>query len=110
MFTSCVRPIVHRPPRCLKESQINSSKSHEPTLRHIANIRSLVYRTYQDTGIPAYDAVLHKDVLVIPAVLALLGDNPMQSELASHIGLTARLFCRVCWDVPYLAPCQRFGE
>lgn len=34
---------------------------------------------------------------MIPDVLALLGDNPMQSELASHIGLTARLFCRVCW-------------
>jgi hypothetical protein len=34
---------------------------------------------------------------VIPAVLAMLGDNPMQSELACHIGLTARLFCRICW-------------
>lgn len=67
------------------------------TFCHIADIRSPAYRTYQDTGISAYDAVLHEDVLVIPAVLALLGDNPMQSELACHIGLTARLFCRVCW-------------
>lgn len=52
---------------------------------------------YQKTGIDAYDVHLDEEVLVIPDVLALLGDNPMQSELACHIGLTARLFCRVCW-------------
>jgi len=34
--------------------------------------------------------------LVIPSVLALLGDNPMQSEMACHIGLMGKLFCRVC--------------
>lgn len=38
-----------------------------------------------------------EEVLVIPAVLALLGDNPMQSELACHMGMAARLFCWVCW-------------
>ncbi|KAJ6461447.1 hypothetical protein C8R45DRAFT_1056025 [Mycena sanguinolenta] len=36
-------------------------------------------------------------VLVIPEVLALLGDNPMQSEFACHIGLRGKLFCRACW-------------
>lgn len=35
-------------------------------------------------------------VLIIIFVLALLGDNPMQSELAGHIGLRAKFFCRVC--------------
>ncbi|KAJ7694731.1 hypothetical protein B0H14DRAFT_3659912 [Mycena olivaceomarginata] len=30
-------------------------------------------------------------------VLALLGDNPMQSEFACHIGLRGKLFCRACW-------------
>ena len=34
---------------------------------------------------------------MIPAVLALLGDNPMQSELACHIGLMGKFFCRHCW-------------
>lgn len=34
---------------------------------------------------------------MLPDVLALLGDNPMQSELACHSGLAARLFCRICW-------------
>lgn len=51
----------------------------------------------QREGITAWDCVDREEVLVIPAVLALLGDNPMQSELASHIGLTARMFCRICW-------------
>jgi hypothetical protein len=36
-------------------------------------------------------------VLVIPSVMALLGDNPMQSEFACHIGLRGKLFCRACW-------------
>lgn len=28
--------------------------------------------------------------------MALLGDNPMQSELACHVGLMGKYFCRVC--------------
>lgn len=36
-------------------------------------------------------------VLVIPEVLALLGDNPMQSEFAFHVGLRGKLFRRACW-------------
>jgi hypothetical protein len=27
----------------------------------------------------------------------MLGDNPMQSEFACHIGFRGRFFCRVCW-------------
>ena len=33
---------------------------------------------------------------MIPVVLAILGDNPMQSEIACHVGLAGRFFCRVC--------------
>ena len=36
-------------------------------------------------------------MLVIPVVLAMLGDNPMQSELACHVGLAGKFFCRCCW-------------
>lgn len=42
------------------------------------------------------DSQLKDLVLVIPSVLALLGDNPMQSEFACHIGFRGRLFCHIC--------------
>ncbi|KAF7329540.1 hypothetical protein MKEN_00216800 [Mycena kentingensis (nom. inval.)] len=48
----------------------------------------------QTDGIWAWDVVLQELVLVIPSVLALLGDNPMQSEFACHIGFVGKYFCR----------------
>ncbi|KAJ7641154.1 hypothetical protein FB45DRAFT_1124604 [Roridomyces roridus] len=51
----------------------------------------------QEKGIWAWDSHYHELVLVIPSVLAMLGDNPMQSEFACHIGFRGKLFCRACW-------------
>jgi hypothetical protein len=34
--------------------------------------------------------------MLMPWVLAMAGDNPMQSEFSSHIGLCGTSFCRVC--------------
>ncbi|KAI0309028.1 hypothetical protein OF83DRAFT_1072641 [Amylostereum chailletii] len=50
----------------------------------------------QRDGVWAWDCVLQELVLVIPSVLAMLGDNLMQSEMACHVGLMGKLFCRVC--------------
>lgn len=57
----------------------------------------LTFSKAQDQGIWAWDGVLNEPVLMIPMVLALLGDNPMQSEFACHIGLGGKFFCRACW-------------
>ncbi|KAJ7475625.1 hypothetical protein B0H11DRAFT_2427303 [Mycena galericulata] len=51
----------------------------------------------QERGIWAWDSHYKELVLVIPSVLAMLGDNPMQSEFACHIGFRGKLFCRACW-------------
>ncbi len=50
----------------------------------------------QEHGLAAWDCILNDDVLFIPWLLACLGDNPMQSELSSHIGMQGKFFCRVC--------------
>ncbi|KAF8891836.1 hypothetical protein BD779DRAFT_1437618 [Infundibulicybe gibba] len=47
-------------------------------------------------GIWAWDCIHKEPVLIIPWVVALLGDNPMQSELSCHIGLAGKFFCRNC--------------
>lgn len=55
-----------------------------------------LFRYCQKNGIWAWDCLQEEVVVLIPSVLALLGDNPMQSEFASHIGMNGKLFCRVC--------------
>ncbi len=49
-----------------------------------------------ENGVPAYDAFLQKEVLVVAPVLALLGDNPRHSEVLSHSGGSANKYCRMC--------------
>ncbi|KAK1236064.1 hypothetical protein PQX77_000704 [Marasmius sp. AFHP31] len=51
----------------------------------------------QEHGIWAWDIEDDSPVLLLVWVLALLGDNPMQSEFACHIGLRGKFFCRTCF-------------
>jgi hypothetical protein len=43
------------------------------------------------------DCEKKEPILIFPVILALLGDNPMQSEFACHMGMRGKLFCRACW-------------
>ncbi|KAK0501924.1 hypothetical protein EDD18DRAFT_1346492 [Armillaria luteobubalina] len=51
----------------------------------------------QTKGIWAWDCVNQEAVLLILSIMAMLGDNPMQSEFACHIGLCGKFFCWACW-------------
>ena len=62
----------------------------------VYNAHTNGFRQGQSEGFWAWDIVDQAMILVIPVVLAILGDNPMQSEIACHVGLTGKFFCRVC--------------
>lgn len=47
-------------------------------------------------GVVSYDVSLDMEVLVIAPVLCVLGDNPRHSEIMSHSGSSAKMFCRMC--------------
>jgi hypothetical protein len=55
-----------------------------------------VHSAGQKDGIWVWNYI-HKDyVLLIPSVLSLFGNNPMQSKLSCHSGMCAKCHCRVC--------------
>lgn len=74
---------------------LSLSKSYENAVTLIFS--NVVDREGQSTGFWAWDVVDQQMVLIIPVILAILGDNPMQSELACHVGLAGKLFCRCCF-------------
>ncbi|KAG1871492.1 hypothetical protein F4604DRAFT_2014381 [Suillus subluteus] len=49
-----------------------------------------------ESGIIAWDCKYNKEVMLIPYVLFLAGDNPMQAEECSHASLNCNYFCRTC--------------
>ncbi|KAK7464371.1 hypothetical protein VKT23_006538 [Stygiomarasmius scandens] len=71
-----------------------STSNIAPPLEMLDGIADQIWQEY---GIWAWDAETDEPVLLVLSVLALLGDNPMQSEFACHIGLRGKFFCRHCW-------------
>ncbi|KAJ3835357.1 hypothetical protein F5878DRAFT_628111 [Lentinula raphanica] len=81
-----------------KQSNIHflSTSNLAPPLEMLDGVVEQLERG-QAEGYWAWDVELREMVLVFPSVLAMLGDNPMQSEFACHVGLTGKFFCRCCW-------------
>ncbi|EMD30755.1 hypothetical protein CERSUDRAFT_101017 [Gelatoporia subvermispora B] len=53
-----------------------------------------VLRDAHASGWEVWDSYYNEVVLLLPWILAFLGDNPMASEFASHIGMNGKFFCR----------------
>lgn len=47
-------------------------------------------------GVSVYDAHLQCEVLLIAPVIVVICDNPRASELTSHLGSSAKHYCRMC--------------
>ncbi|VDC00800.1 unnamed protein product [Peniophora sp. CBMAI 1063] len=86
-------------PRAMAQQQQNvhfsCTSNLAPPLEMLDGIASQLEEGQRD-GWWVWDYANNEPVLVIPEVLALLGDNPMQSELSCHIGLMGKYFCRIC--------------
>ena len=50
----------------------------------------------ENEGVQANDAHQKMNVLVITPVMCIVADNPRASELANHLGATAKKYCRIC--------------
>ncbi|KAI0265464.1 hypothetical protein BC834DRAFT_989217, partial [Gloeopeniophorella convolvens] len=72
-----------------------STSNKASPLEMLEHIVSEIQKILQD-GLIAWDCVFREEVMLVAWVLAAMGDNPMQSEFASHIGLRGRHFCRIC--------------
>jgi hypothetical protein len=63
-------------------------------------VKTIVDQLNEDNGLldgmSGYDAAAKEEVLIIGGVLCVLADNPMHSEIISHVGLQGRWFCRIC--------------
>ncbi|KAJ3846380.1 hypothetical protein EV368DRAFT_52883, partial [Lentinula lateritia] len=73
-----------------------ATSNSAPTLEMLDGIADQLHDC-QENGIWAWDSKTQSHVLLLVCVLALLGDNPMQSEFACHISLRGKFFCRTCW-------------
>ncbi|KAI0345233.1 hypothetical protein BDW22DRAFT_1470253, partial [Trametopsis cervina] len=72
-----------------------SSSPHATPMELMEAVRDSI-NAAAETGIPTWDCKYDEEVLLLPYGLLFAGDNPMQAEECSHVGLNANLFCRTC--------------
>ncbi|KAG1756925.1 hypothetical protein EDD22DRAFT_957306 [Suillus occidentalis] len=75
--------------------QFVSSSPHAPPMELMWAMRESIFDAAQ-SGVIVWDCKYNEEVMLIPYVLFLAGDNPMQAEECSHAGLNCNYFCRTC--------------
>ncbi|KAJ3280890.1 hypothetical protein HDU79_011268, partial [Rhizoclosmatium sp. JEL0117] len=83
-----------------KESQLQENVNFICTSKYVSAVESgtviaMSLRTLRN-GIKVYDSVLREDIIIIVEVIQVLGDNPAQSTIVSHIGHRSKYPCRMC--------------
>jgi hypothetical protein len=65
-------------------------------IRHYMVFTPLPFLRSTEHGHVAYDCEQNEEIMFTLGIFSLPADKPMQSELASHIGLKGNHFCRRC--------------
>lgn len=81
-----------------KESNIQfvATSPHASPMEILHAVCEAIKKTGGSTPLKVWDSLRERYILVRPWLLFLPGDNPMQAEQCSHIGLNANEFCRCC--------------
>jgi len=79
---------LHNIHLCTCSNKCNVLDMAEPIVNDLCSLES--------DGVIAYDAFLGFEVLVIAPVICVLSDNPRHSEIMSHSGASAKMYCRMC--------------
>ncbi|OBZ79989.1 hypothetical protein A0H81_00442 [Grifola frondosa] len=87
-------------PRAAVEKEANirfvATSPHASPMEIIQAVCDELKRTGTVAPFKAWDIQRQQYILIRPWILFMPGDNPMQAELCSHIGLQANFFCRCC--------------
>ncbi|KZP07064.1 hypothetical protein FIBSPDRAFT_914578 [Athelia psychrophila] len=81
-----------------KEANIHFivTSPHASPMELIQAICDAIKKTGGTTPLKVWHGLRACFILLRPWILFLLGDNPMQAELCSHVGLNGNFFCRCC--------------
>ncbi|TFK51166.1 hypothetical protein OE88DRAFT_1735116 [Heliocybe sulcata] len=87
-------------PRSAVEKEINTkfvaTSPYASPMEIIQAVCETLQRTRSKEPIKTWDSVRQRHILIRPWLLFVPGDNPMQAEVASHVGLNGNHFCRRC--------------
>ncbi|TFK45608.1 hypothetical protein OE88DRAFT_1715312 [Heliocybe sulcata] len=87
-------------PRSAIEKEIHTkfvaTSPHASPMEILRAVCETLKSTQSGKPFRVWDCVRRRYVLIRPWLLFLPGDNPMQAEAASHIGMQGNQFCRRC--------------
>ncbi|EGO02430.1 hypothetical protein SERLA73DRAFT_47254, partial [Serpula lacrymans var. lacrymans S7.3] len=75
--------------------QFFSSSPHAALMELMKGVTDSIHEA-ADSGVITWDCKYEQEVMLLPYVLFVAGDNPMHTEECSHSGLKSNFLCRMC--------------